>query len=283
MTTLDQFESVFKSAIKPLYRHNPVSISHAVIVTDLAQDAANEFMAQVRKLLAPQQIENWEVITGDEYHGTLDLLQLLETKTADLICCYRNLHSYAWQHPHSLGSHLDVLIQKTSSPVLILPHPQAGYAYAHAYNTERRVLAMTDHMTDDDKLISMAAKFTGQDGRLTLAHIEDEVTFDRYIEAIGKIETIDTDNAALTIRQELLKYPTDYLNSCSSVLTQAFPSMSVETIVAFGRKLSDYKSYVDDLEINLLLMHGKDEDQLAMHGLSYPLAIEIRQIPLLII
>ena len=59
--------------------------------------------------------------------------------------------------------------------------------------------------------------------------------------------------------------------------------MSVDAIVAYGHKLADYLGYVDELQINLLLMHGTDEDQLAMHGLSYPLAIELRQIPLLII
>ena len=35
--------------------------------------------------------------------------------------------------------------------------------------------------------------------------------------------------------------------------------------------------------IDLLVMHTKDEDQLAMHGLAYPLAIELRDIPLLLI
>jgi hypothetical protein len=283
MTTLDQFESVFNSAVKPLYRYKPILISHALIVTDLDQDSANEFAGQVQQLLAPQKIENWEIITGDQYSSTLDLLGLLEGKTTDLICCYRNLHSQAWQHPHSLGSHLDVLIQMTSSPVLILPHPEAGYAYAHAYDSERQVLAMTDHMTDDDLLVSLAAEFTGSGGHLHLAHIEDEMTFNRYIEAISKIETIDTVNAQSTIKHQLLKYPTDYIESCRTTLLQEFPSISVEAIVAFGKKLSDYSKYVDDLGINLLIMHGKDEDQLAMHGLSYPLAIEIRQIPLLVI
>ncbi len=30
-------------------------------------------------------------------------------------------------------------------------------------------------------------------------------------------------------------------------------------------------------------MHTKDEDQMAMHGMAYPLAIELRQIPLLLL
>jgi hypothetical protein len=283
MTTLNQFESIFKSAIKPHYRHKIVSIDRAVIVTDLDHTAAETFAKQVYQLLAPQQVTDWEVVTGDQYNSTLELLRLFEGKNTDLICCYRNLHSQAWQHPHSLGSHLDVLIQKISSPVLILPHPEAGYAYTHAYDSARKVLAMTDHITDDDVLVSYAAEFTGSNGRLHLAHIEDEATFARYIEAISKIETIDTANAEATIKHQLLKYPRDYIESCRAALSMKYPLMTVDAIVAYGQKIAEYLGYVDELEINLLLMHGKDEDQLAMHGLSYPLAIELRQIPLLII
>ena len=35
--------------------------------------------------------------------------------------------------------------------------------------------------------------------------------------------------------------------------------------------------------VDLLVMNTKDEDQLAMHGLAYPLAVELRQIPLLML
>jgi hypothetical protein len=35
--------------------------------------------------------------------------------------------------------------------------------------------------------------------------------------------------------------------------------------------------------IDLLVFNTKDDDQLAMHGLAYPLAIELRQIPLLML
>lgn len=283
MTTLDQFESVFKSAVKPQFKDESVSIDWALVVTDLAQAEADSFSRQVQRLLAPQLITDWETITGDQYGNTLELLQLLDGKRTDLICCYRNLHSGAWQHPHSLGSHLDVLIQKTTSPVLILPHPGAGYANKHAFDSARRVLAMTDHMTDDNVLVSYAAEFTGPNGHLHLAHIEDEATFTRYIEAISKIETIDTADATAKIKQQLLKNPGDYIDSCRAVLSTKHPSMIVESVVAFGDKTADYLRHVDELEINLLLMHGKDQNRLAMHGLSYPLAVELRQIPILII
>ena len=283
MPTLDLFESVFKSAIKPRFHHTEPSIDRSLIITDLAQDAVEEYSSLVQQLLSHQQINEWEIIPGDRYNSTLDLLNLVEDRTVDLICCYRNLHSQAWQHPHSLGSHLDVLIQKTSTPVLVLPHPQAGYAYQHAYDGIQQVLAMTDHMTDDDRLVSYAAKFTASNGHLHLAHIEDDIIFARYMEAISKIATIDTDSAEEGLRHQLLKSPREYIDSCKTVLESRYPHMTIGNIVTYGHRLREYLDYVDDLNINLLVIHGKDEDQLAMHGLSYPLAIELRQIPILVI
>ena len=281
MTTLDQFESVFKSAVKSVYQHQPVSINSAMLITDLSQNEANSFAAQVRQLLTSQQISNWQILHNEQYSTTSDLLDLAGSDDLDLICCYRNLCSEAWRHPHSLGSYLDVLIQRTATPVLVLPHPEAGYAWESAYSETRRVLAMTDHMTEDDRLVSYAAAFSSD--QLFLAHIEDEGTFERYVDAISKITSIDTPSAAAAIRHELLKHPTDYIASCQAVLSDIFPGLAVDPIVAYGHKLTDYLSHVQERDINLLVMHGKQKDQLAMHGLSYPLAIELRQIPLLII
>ena len=34
---------------------------------------------------------------------------------------------------------------------------------------------------------------------------------------------------------------------------------------------------------DLLVMNTKDDEQMAMHGLAYPLAIEVRSIPLLLL
>ncbi len=283
MSTLDQFASVFRSAVKPVYRYTPKPMTRALVITDLDADGAAEFTTLVRELLAEREIADWDVVTGDQYRSTLDLLALVEGRDFDLICCYRNLHSQAWQHPHSLGSHLDVLIQKTTSPVLVLPHPGAGYAAGHAFESARNVLAMTDHMTNDDRLVTMAAEFAVDDGHLHLAHIEDETTFARYRDAIGKIVTIDTDSAEPALRNQLLKEPADYMSSCREVLGSRYPHMSVNAILSYGHRLQDYLAYVDQLSINLLVMHGTDEDQLAMHGLSYPLAIELRQIPILVI
>ena len=41
--------------------------------------------------------------------------------------------------------------------------------------------------------------------------------------------------------------------------------------------------YNTEDEVDLLVLNTKDDDQLAMHGLAYPLAIELREIPLLLL
>ena len=59
--------------------------------------------------------------------------------------------------------------------------------------------------------------------------------------------------------------------------------IAIEEIVVMGRRIEEYRRLVEEHEVDLLVMSAKDEDQLAMHGLSYPLAVELRQIPLLML
>ena len=49
------------------------------------------------------------------------------------------------------------------------------------------------------------------------------------------------------------------------------------------RHVLGYKELVEENEIDLLVMYTKDEEQLAMHGIAYPLAVELRSTPLLML
>jgi hypothetical protein len=40
---------------------------------------------------------------------------------------------------------------------------------------------------------------------------------------------------------------------------------------------------IEQHEVDLLVLNTKDDDQFAMHGISYALAVELRQIPLLML
>ena len=54
-------------------------------------------------------------------------------------------------------------------------------------------------------------------------------------------------------------------------------------IVKLGHHLSDYARLVEEHEIDLLVLNTKDEDQMAMHGIAYPLAVELRDVPMLML
>ncbi|MFP6649348.1 MAG: hypothetical protein VB817_07795, partial [Pirellulaceae bacterium] len=116
---------------------------------------------------------------------------------------------------------------------------------------------------------------------------------------------------------QLLKEPADYILSCQQALEQrpdhsirgqqhtkgsqaleraetGVPdgkqggkpparTLQVESVIMLGHLLEDYKRLIARHEIDLLVLNTKDEDQLAMHGLAYPLAIEMREIPLLLL
>jgi hypothetical protein len=144
-------------------------------------------------------------------------------------------------------------------------------------------MAITDHLTGDNHLVSFAARLTSRDGDLFLTHVEDQRVFERYIEVIGKISAIDTETARDAILAQLLEEPHDYVRSCSEVLALAGLPITVHEVVALGHFLRDYERLIEEHRVDLLVMNTKQEDQLAMHGVAYPLSIEMRDTPILML
>ncbi len=282
MTDIDQFESVFRSADKAVFVHQPVEVGSMLVVTDLPDDDAGRFADAARHFLSTLGEPAVTVTSGGEFETVGDLLRVVETARPDLVCTYRHLHTTHWQDPFTLGEYVEVLTQATTHPILVLPHPHAAPA-AHALRNTDVVMAITDHLTGDHALVNRAARFTAPGGRLILAHIEDEPTFERYLGVISRIPELDTDVARETIREQLLKEPADYIESCRRGLAEAGVDLEVEPVVAIGRRLSEYRRLVEQREIDLLMLHTKDDEQLAMHGLAYPLCVELREIPLLLL
>lgn len=278
MLEVDEFESAFKSAAKEVFRYERIEFNDVLVLTDLDQDGADQFAAGVQQYLATIGEANWTVLTGEADSSVDLILEAIESHKPDLICTYRHLHSGAWKWPYSLGTFVDVIIQVAPCPVLMLPRPDAKLPS----NTDE-VSAVTDHLTGDHQLVNCAVRLTSADGKLYLTHVEDETTFERYIETIGKIPSIDTDNARDVIHKQLLKEPADYIDSVSDVLKTNGVTVKAEKIVATGHHLEEYKRIILDHGIDLLVMHGRDVKQVAMHGLAYPLAIELRDTPILLI
>ncbi len=286
MSRIDQFESVFRAAGRTVFGYEPIALGRVLVVTDLDADGAARIGGQVGEFLDQHGLDanaHQRNVSGVEFSTVKGLLDLVEAETPDLICTYRHLHSEAWHWPFSLGEYVDVLAQATTTPVLLLPHPEAGRIADHAMQDTGVVMAMTDHLAGDQRLVSFAAQMVDRDGRLLLTHVEDGHTFERYMEVISKLPRIDTDEASQDILQQLLEEPQQYIDSCRQVLAETRPDMTVEAVVKVGLRLAEYSQLIEEHEVDLLVLNTKDAEQLAMHGIAYPVVMELRQIPVLLI
>ena len=286
MTNIDQFESVFKAAAKIVFKHTSIDFQEILVVTDRVGPDVKAFGNKVRSFLevfGDRRNLTWRDVSGDEFQTVENLLHLVLNEAPDLICTYRNLHSTAWRWPYSLGSHLDVLTQHTAVPVMVMPHPEAGRSLDHAIQNTDSVMAITNHLLGDQTLVNYAVELTQRDGMLYLTHIEDRDTFERYMDAISKIPSIDTESAREEIEKKLLNEAHDYVRSCQEALEKEKFPVRIKEVVTMGTRIEDYKKLIQDHEVDLLIMHTRDQDQLAMHGMAYPLAVELREIPILLI
>ena len=286
MTRVDQFESVFRSATRTVFEPEPIEIDSVLIVSDSDGSASEEFAARSRSfldILGQHENIRWVTVSGSDFLTVPDLLERVESERPGLICTHRHLHSESWRWPYTLGEYVDVLTQVTTTPVMVMPHPERPEFQELAGRLPRSVMAITDHLTGDNRLVNYAAHVTQPGGRLLLSHVEDDAIFERYMEVIAKISGIDTDLARQEIQDRLLKDPQDYIESCKEGLARSVPEITVEAMVTSGHHIRVYRRLIEEHEVDLLVMNTKDEDQLAMHGLAYPLAIELRAVPLLML
>ena len=284
MTKIDTFESIFKSADKPVYEYARVEFERVLVVTDLSDAEATPLLDQVRSFLSVlgESLE-WLHLGGAEFASVGSLLEQTERAAPDLVVTYRHLHSNAWHWPHGLGEYLDVLTQATDVPVLVLPHPDAGRALPHAVANTDCVMAITDHLTADARLIDYALCFTVPSGTCWLTHIESQRQFDHFQAAVEKIPEIETDDVRQLVEAQLLKEPRDYVESCRRGIEAQGVPVEIEAIVAMGDRVEEYRRLVEDRHVDLLVLNTLDGDQLAMHGQAYPIAVELRGIPLLML
>lgn len=286
MSRIDQFESVFKAASRTSFEHRPQNLNKVLLVSDLTEKDAWLYAAGIKRFLAsidPNEEIEWSSAAEDRGREIGDLLEVVEQERPDLICTYRSLYSEGWRWPFSLGEHLDVLTQATTTPVMVMPRPDSEYWQQETLDT-RSVIAMTDHLDGDEALVRWSVSCTAPGGVLRLVHVEDDKIFRRYVdEVIGKIPEFDTDRARDLIARQLLKDPGEYIETVSAGLAEAGVDVRIEKLVEFGSRLDRVKEWVQESDADLLVVETKDDDQMAMHGLTYPIAVELRSVPLLMI
>ena len=288
MPKIDQFESIFRAASKEAFEPAAVKFERVMVVTDLDDAASQPFCEEVKTFLGEfteQAPPTWKLVDGKQFSSVPQLLELINEFRPDLICTYRNLHIPANEHPYSLGVYIDVLTQATTTPILLMPRLEIQTEFEtaeQARNGTAKVMAITDHLAGDHHLVNVAASLVRADGKLFLTHVEDQVVFERFLNVIDKIAEIDSKTAREAIVNRLLAEPRDYIESCRLVLEEQ-TQVKVESIVTCGHLLKDHQKLIEQHEIDLLVLHTKDDDQLAMHGLAYPLAVEMRDRPMLLI
>jgi nucleotide-binding universal stress UspA family protein len=283
MLRVDEFESLFRSADKKQFELLPPAVKRVLIVSDLEGDEQERYVEAVKKLLKVLGKCEWVYLTGSEYAEVDELLDREREIDPDLIVGYRNLKSRAWRWPFSLGSFLNVLTQKSFTPVLVVPNPHEVPDLGWKDSDTDSVMVVADHLTGDDALVNWGVRMTRDQGTLWLTHVEDDQTFNRYIDTIGKIPTLDTEVAREEILEQLLKEPNDYIDTCRSAIEAGEVPIAVKSLVKTGHRVSDYKLLAEEHSVDILIFHSRDEDQVAMHGAAYPLAVELRNVPLLLI
>lgn len=286
MSRIDQFESVFRSAARELYDYEPVRPSRVLVITDLVPERARAYADRLAPFLSVLGTNEVVPIAGVDCATVDALLKVIEEHAPDLVVTYRCVHSPAWEWPYTIGDHIEVLTQVTDVPVLLLPRIDTGHATEAPLAPPRTVLAMTDHLAGDSRLVNWAVAFAGSE-QLVLAHVEDSATFERYIKLIGKSPNLDTDIARRDLHDLILREPHDWVETCRRVLeAEAAKGATVPTIdevIKLGHRLETYAEVVTSRAAELFVLNTKDDDQLAIHGLAYPLMVELRQIPMLLL
>ena len=286
MTQIDQFESIFRAASKNQFEYQDWAVQKVLTISDGSREQTAAFEQLVQKFVSnafetsPIQ---WISCSGDDFSSVGELVEKVEQERPDLICSHRNLQIPADEFPYSLGVYIDVLTQATTFPVMLLPHRTQTGDGVPWHDESKTVIAITDHLDGDALIVNSAIKMTSEGGTLFLTHVEDEKSYLRFMNVIDKIAEIDSETAHEKIRRRLLLEPENFVASCQAEIARAELNLHVEPIVKMGNSLSDYREIVDSRQVDLVVMHTRDDDQQAMHGLAYPLTIELRETPMLLI
>ena len=89
MTNVDQFESMFRSASREVFRRERVKIESILVVTDRDEEKAKFFGDRVRQFLGVVSADEkvrWRDVNGSEFQTPGELLTLVESAAPDFIC-----------------------------------------------------------------------------------------------------------------------------------------------------------------------------------------------------
>jgi len=80
MLKIDEFESVFRSAIKEHYQHQEIMIKSVLLVTDLDAGKTGQLLSQMKDFcdhLAQSQNIHWHTAGRNDFKSAEDLIELI--------------------------------------------------------------------------------------------------------------------------------------------------------------------------------------------------------------
>lgn len=283
MLDLDTVESQFRASLKELPRLTRPKVERVLFVNDLKHEEAAGALSQIVVFLKSlPESSGWTTLGLEEIKGVSSMLGQVLDDRPDLIVTYRGLFETEKGLAHSLGTYVDMLTQATDIPVLLLPAPNTPAFDVATKNTDR-VMVITNHIVGDNRLVNWGLRMVEEGGQLSLAHVEDEAVFERYLEAISKIPGLDTDLARGAIEKQLLKEAKDYITACKASIEADYPQVKVKAEIKIGPRMQDYASLARSEEHDIVVLNTRVEGQLAMHGPAYSLAVELLNKPLLML
>lgn len=285
MRDLGEFESVFKRALRDQFQYESLDIAKAVLITDLPEDAVPAYTEKVKGFLDPEFPRTSYTLTalaGNAWSNWEDLRQLLKEEQPDLVITYRLLKVPKLDHFTSLGVYVDTLTQVSDYPVLLLPNPRRP-DYEHAPWHLANVLVATEHMYANHSLVNYGIRFTPEKHTLMLCHVEDQDTFNYFLKAIEKIPELDNDIAREKVAEQLVAMPRHFAESVAAEIEAHRKDIVLESVIEFGHLIANYRDLLQRTPISLMVFTTKDDTQLAMHSLGYSLAVEFRNMPVLLI
>lgn len=283
MDQIDEFESMFRRAEREPFEYAHVPVESIAFVTDRNEEESRRRLESVAECMPVlKSAAHRRFITGDQFSNVNDLLRLVDETQTDLIVTYRHLHEESRIPQHSLGVYLDVMTQATSIPVLVLPGT-ASHPRDVSHERCHRVMVVADHISGDSRLINYGVRMCPEGGTLWLCHVEDDAVFERYMRAIERIPEISTDVTRSQLDLMLQKEARDFISTCITELTAARPDITCETKITRGHFLKQYRQLIEDAGIGLVVTNTKDDDQLAMHGMAWSMAVELLDVALLLL
>ena len=293
MVKVDEFQSLFRAAEREPFRFEPPPLGRVVLVIDDQSGDPEPLWQMTARFLPALATAEWSAISVDSLETVADVVDEIAGRGVDLIVTVRHVGEAASLGPgamkqstggvprHSLGVYLDVLTQAAAQPVLVLPG--TSWSIESVDRPARSTVVVTDHIRGESRLIGSAAALSPPGSRLWLCHVEDEAVFERYLAAIAQIPELDTDLARTRIAETLLDEAREYLTAAKAGLEAAGRDWQVIPQVSVGHPLTEFKRLVESHTVDLVVMNTKDDDQLAMHGTAYAIAVELVDTPLLLL